>query len=127
MLKVFYDSRTGNVQKFVNKLDPEKFQCVSVKDIKAEQTIEKGVLITYTTGFGAVPKDTLEFLKNHNSKILSVSVSGNLNWGDNFGKALDKIVEEYPSIAPGIKFELQGGSQDLINFLNLHNADTTSK
>src|SRR5690606_1639335 len=110
----FYDSRTGNVRKFVNKLDPCKFQCIPLKDIDPEE-VTKGVLITYTTGVGAVPKTTLEFLEKYNSRVTSVSVSGNLNWGDNFGKALDKIVEQYPLIKPGVKFELQGGSQDLIN------------
>lgn len=125
MLKVYYDSRTGNVRRFVNKLNSKKFQCIPVGDVD-DESITSGILITYTTGLGLVPRTTTTFLQKYCKWISSVSVSGNRNWGDNFGKALDKIVEQYPSIQPGIKFELQGGEEDLINFLNLHDTENNN-
>ena len=54
---IAYDSKTGNVKRFIRKLD--------LPSIQIEETTtldEPFVLVTYTTGFGKVPPKVLSFL-----------------------------------------------------------------
>ncbi|BFH65776.1 class Ib ribonucleoside-diphosphate reductase assembly flavoprotein NrdI [Paenibacillus azoreducens] len=108
---VVYDSKTGNVRRFINKLN---MRAVSIAE--QEQVNEPYVLVTYTTGFGQVPEKVKTFL-SHNSKMLrGVSASGNRNWGPGFAKSADTISDMYhvPVIT---KFELSGTSQDIETFV----------
>lgn len=55
---IAYDSKTGNVKRFINKL---KLPAVQIEE---QMTIEEPyVLITYTTGFGQIPERVSSFLK----------------------------------------------------------------
>lgn len=109
---VVYDTMTGNVRRFVNKL-PKQFKCYHISEYDGTSPF---VLVTYTTNFGEVPETTTKFLKQHGDKMLGVSSSGNKNWGRFFGIAADKISTMYkvPLIS---KFELQGTEQDIKNFI----------
>lgn len=107
---IAYDSKTGNVQKFVNKLN--------MRSIKITEDLilnEKFILITYTTGFGQVPDKVMKFLKNNYHNMVAVAASGNLNWGDNYCKSADIISELY-GVPVLYKFELQGTDKDVENF-----------
>lgn len=113
---IMYDSLTGNVKRFANKLKERGFECVNIKDIK---TVNKSfVLITYTINFGKVPESTINFLESENNKmfIKGISSSGNKNWGSSFGNAADIISHIYnvPIIS---KFELQGTQKDVDYFI----------
>ncbi|MDR6779529.1 protein involved in ribonucleotide reduction [Paenibacillus peoriae] len=104
---IVYDSLTGNVQRFVDKLH--------MKNIKIADGLvvdEPFVLITYTTGFGEVPKRIEEFVRNNEYFLKGVISSGNRNWGLKFGRAADIISHEYciPLIH---KFELSGNQLDI--------------
>lgn len=57
---VIYDSKTGNVDRFVKKLNLECYKVVP--QLKVNKPF---VLITYTTGFGQAPNTTLEFLESN--------------------------------------------------------------
>ena len=108
---IVYDSKTGNVERFVRKL--------ALRSLKIEEdTIiqEPYILITYTTKFGEVPKSVSHFLERNYSYLAGVSASGNRNWGQFFAKSADVISNTYK--VPVInKFEMFGNQQDVIDFL----------
>lgn len=104
---IVYDSKTGNVERFVNKLD------MSVIKIEESMIVtEPFILITYTTGFGNPPKTTMNFLENNYKNLIGVASSGNKNWADNFCKSADIISEKY-NIPIVHKFELSGFDSDV--------------
>ncbi len=112
---IYYDSKTGNVERFVGKLRVlADWQCIKVSN---EMEIENfGHLITFTTQMGKVPESTLRFLEKWHPYILSVSSSGNMNWGKNFALAADIISQEYKKPVL-LKFELSGLDSDVKNFI----------
>lgn len=113
---IYYDSRTGNVERFIQKLKSQRdwhFLKIS-QDLIPEGC---GHLITYTTNFGEVPRSTFRFMERYGEKIKSVSSSGNMNWGQSFGLAADKIASQY-QIPLLLKFELSGLPQDVETLIN---------
>ena len=116
MRYIYYDSKTGNVERFINKLRPLK-SWVFIKvndDVIAEN---KGHLVTFTTNFGEIPLNTQNFIEKNKDKLLSVSSSGNMNWGKLYALAADKISEKY-NIPVLLKFELSGLNYDIEQFIN---------
>ena len=87
---IYYDSKTGNVERFVNKLRGlTNWQYIKISnETKVENS---GHLITFTTQIGKVPLSTLQFMERWHLHVLSVSSSGNMNWGTNFALAADII------------------------------------
>ena len=116
---VYYDSKTGNVQRFIDKIKKEKPEWSFVKISGDMEISENGHLVTFTTNFGEIPDTTEKFLKNENNRkyIKSVSSSGNMNWGTLFGKAADNIEEKY-GIPVLMKFELSGTHVQVEYFIN---------
>jgi protein involved in ribonucleotide reduction len=108
---VVFDSRTGNVQRFINKLP--------VRSVRVEEDLsveEPFVLVTYTTGFGNVPEKVLRFLKQNGSNLRGVAASGNRNWGTHFARSADTISAMY-GVPILCKFELSGTARDVDTFL----------
>ncbi|AFF28243.1 gp245 [Sphingomonas phage PAU] len=116
-MTIVYDSRTGNIERFINKVK-EQTGWTFVKIDKNLVIDEKVHLVTYTTGFGHLPNPTKAFLANQSNvnNLLSVSVSGNRNWGPNFGKAGDIISDEY-NVPLLLKFELSGNPSEIEAFI----------
>ncbi|GMK48466.1 MULTISPECIES: class Ib ribonucleoside-diphosphate reductase assembly flavoprotein NrdI [Paenibacillus] len=108
---VVYDSRTGNVKRFINKLN---MRAVPIGELDIVD--EPYVLVTYTTGFGQVPERVMNFLNRNSNYLQGVSASGNRNWGDGFAKSADTISSlfDVPVIS---KFELSGTNQDMEYFV----------
>ena len=106
---IVYDSKTGNVERFIKKLSSD---IRTVKITEGLRVTEPFILITYTTGFGATPSSTEEFLVNNNSQLKGVCASGNRNWGSKFGKSADNISQTY-KIPIVHKFELSGLPTDV--------------
>jgi len=108
---IAYDSKTGNVRRFVEKLKLPSVQIEESMDLD-----QPFVLITYTTGFGQVPERVASFLKKNHRKLRGVSASGNRNWGNGFALSADRIAEMYgvPVIS---KFELSGTTKDVERFV----------
>lgn len=117
---IAYDSKTGNVKRFVDKL--ENMKCVRIStDVKLNEPF---ILITYTTGFGQVPQSTQEFLEEHSHLLQGVAASGNMNWGTRYGLAADHISRQY-SVPVLMKFELSGTKRDVDKFIReVHDFDT---
>ena len=116
---VYYDSKTGNVQRFIDKIKKERPEWSFVKISSDMEISENGHLVTFTTNFGEIPDTTEKFLENENNRkyIKSVSSSGNMNWGTLFGKATDNIEEKY-GIPVLMKFELSGTHVQVEYFIN---------
>lgn len=108
---IVYDTKTGNVRRFIEKLDN-----ASVVQINSDLVVnEPYVLVTYTTGFGQVPDSTSLFLGNNNLYLKGVSSSGNKVWGSNFARAAYLISDLYkvPILST---FELSGTPSDVLRF-----------
>ncbi|WP_309122154.1 class Ib ribonucleoside-diphosphate reductase assembly flavoprotein NrdI [Paenibacillus sp.] len=108
---VMFESRTGNVQRFIRKLQ------LPSRKIQDEMTVDEPfVLVTYTTGFGQPPENVMAFLKNNAPFLRGVAASGNRNWGESFAKSADYISRTFgvPIVS---KFELSGTSRDVQTFL----------
>lgn len=111
---IFYDSLTGMVKNFSKRLG---FEMKDVRDLDLNNIPDEMILITRSWDFGKIPDSTLDFLDdladfNKLSNLKGVAVSGNKNWGQNFGKAGDTIQKEY-GIPLVIKFEGSGFKKDV--------------
>lgn len=106
-----WDSLTGNVERFINKLGMN-----NVKIHNGLVVNEPFILVTYTTKFGEVPESTLQFLKSNYMNIKGVASSGNKAWGNFYCMAASKIAEMY-SVPVVLKFELSGTKTDVELFL----------
>lgn len=104
---VVYASKTGNVKRFVGKTGLE-----TVQISEGLMVNEKCVIITYTTGFGAVPEEVTTFMKKNSKNVVGVVASGNRNWGDMFGASADKLSKQY-GIPILMKFEMSGTNNDV--------------
>ncbi|MFD2116277.1 class Ib ribonucleoside-diphosphate reductase assembly flavoprotein NrdI [Paenibacillus yanchengensis] len=108
---IVYESRTGNVRRFISKL---KMRAVSVDE--QSEINEPFVMVTYTTGFGQVPPKVDAFLERNAEHLRGVSASGNRNWGNRFAQSADYISEKY-DVPVILKFELSGTVQDTEHFV----------
>ena len=108
---VVYDSLTGNVKRFVDKLG-----CRTVKVDEALKVHEPYYLVTYTIGFGQPPLSTLRFLQENGRYMMAVASSGNRIWGANYARAATVISAQY-GVPVLHTFELSGSAEDVDRFL----------
>lgn len=109
---IVYDSMTGNVARFISKL--QNYEVFKISDLK--KISKPYILVTYTTGFGEVPKTTLAFLESNKENMIAVASSGNRNWGANFAKS-GEIISSMYNVPLLLKFELSGTRSDLVTFM----------
>ncbi len=111
-MKIVFDSKTGNVKRFVAKLPFS-----DIVQLDANMVVDEPfLLITYTTGFGTMSPTTRAFLENNGQNLRGVAASGNRIWGDNFAHSADVIRETY-HVPILHKFELSGTSSDVHAFI----------
>jgi ribonucleoside-diphosphate reductase protein NrdI len=91
MITVVYDSMTGQGKRFAEKLGYPTF------DIQhyIPRPLDHVFLISRTFGFGEIPVPTVQFIEKYRSFIIGCAVSGNRNWGKNYGMAGKKIEQLY--------------------------------
>lgn len=107
---IYYTSLTGNVRRFIGKTG------LHAEEIRPNLHAEKPfILVTYTIGFGEIPKKAAEFLRGNHALIQGVAVSGNRVWGANYGKAGDLVARQY-DVPLLMKFELDGTPADVSKF-----------
>jgi ribonucleoside-diphosphate reductase protein NrdI len=105
---IVYDSLTGQGKKFALKLGYE-----AIKISEYETTHDHVVfLVTRSFHFGEVPKTTLTFLESYHDRVVGLAVSGNRNWGTNYGKA-GEVIEKRYGIPLVTKFEMGGMESDI--------------
>ncbi|MFD2743801.1 MULTISPECIES: class Ib ribonucleoside-diphosphate reductase assembly flavoprotein NrdI [Sphingobacterium] len=116
MIHIYYDSKTGNVDRFISKvIQITGWQATRIEEDTIPSTM--GHLVTYTINFGKVPEKTQAFIDKYSHMIHSVSSSGNRNWGRNFAVAADKLAENF-DLPIGLKFELSGTLVDINEFID---------
>lgn len=113
IMLIIYASLTGNIKRFVNKLGIRSLQ---ITEEQMKPVNEPFILITNTLGFGEVPPNVSNFLKDNHHFLRGVAVSGNKVWGSNYGKAGDIICNQY-GVPLLLKFELSGTNQDVETFM----------
>jgi protein involved in ribonucleotide reduction len=108
-----YASKTGNVERFAQKIDSMPHFKIASGD---EAITEPCVLLTYTTGIGQVPLEVSKFVEQNKHLICGVAASGNRNWGETYGKAAQTLNQQYgfPILHT---FELSGTRRDAATFL----------
>lgn len=104
---VVYDSLTGQSARFAKRLGLET---VSILDYEGESN--EVFLVTRNYDFGEITVDTEEFLEDYADQVVALAVSGNRNWGTNYGAAGDKISKQH-GIELVLKFEGAGFSHDI--------------
>lgn len=106
---IIVDSLTGLSLRFAKKLGYPVYQID-----KDEIPFDEGefFLITRSFNFGEIPLSTISVLRKHYQKCIGVAVSGNRNWGTNYGAAGDKIQEIY-KIPLVLKFEGSGFNHEV--------------
>lgn len=114
--RLYYDSKTGNVDRFVRKV-AEQTGWEILRIGEGTLVNQPGHFITFTTKFGDVPDQSVAFVRLNRHQLKSVSSSGNRNWGQNFGRAGDRLAEEF-DLPLLFKFELSGTNQDVECFIN---------
>jgi len=117
MIYLYYDSKTGNVERFINKV----IQITGWTAVKIQEDMEikePGHLVTYTTNFGKVPAKSESFMDKQDKLIYSVTSSGNRNWGRNFAIAANKLADNF-EIPIAMKFELSGTMEDINQFIDI--------
>jgi len=107
-LLIAFDSRTGNIKRFVRKLD---LDYVDINNLEKDLD-NPFLLVTYTDSVGKVPPTTAKFLRTHKHLCVGVAGSGNKNWGCHYNKAVD-IISNKLKVPIVHKFELSGTKEDL--------------
>ncbi|QTX03295.1 ribonucleotide-diphosphate reductase subunit alpha [Candidatus Phytoplasma luffae] len=110
-IKIIYDGfEKGNVYDF-----SKQFIDYEIENIEKFKNIDnkKLFLITKTVEFGKTSKETKNFLKKYSHFVIGVAVSGNRNYGSNFGKAGENIEKEF-NIPLVLKFEGKGFEEDFL-------------
>ncbi|WP_195536382.1 class Ib ribonucleoside-diphosphate reductase assembly flavoprotein NrdI [Bacillus paralicheniformis] len=108
---VTYESMTGNVRRFVRKLE-QKMQIKTMEITEDLKVAEPFIHITYTIKFGQIPEKTQKFIHNNKDFLYGVCSSGNRNWGSYYAAAADKLSQHY-QVPVLLKFELSGSDSDL--------------
>lgn len=95
-MRLVFDSLTGNVRRFATALAREAggLPVGSVRDAPPAPG-EGFLLLTYTFGSGQVPDSTAAFLRLHGGGLRGVVASGSYHWGENFGRAGDRIAAQF--------------------------------
>ena len=101
------DSLTGQGARFAQKIG---LSHVNIQDYTGGT--EDILLLTRSFNFGEVTKEAESFLKDYHTLVKGVCVSGNRNWGTNFGAAGDKISAQY-DIELVLKYEGSGFNKDV--------------
>ncbi|MDV3166840.1 MAG: class 1b ribonucleoside-diphosphate reductase subunit alpha [Vigna little leaf phytoplasma] len=111
-MKIVYDGyEKGNIFYFVKQIEKKGYKIEEIKKFK--NTEEDIFLVTKTVKFGEVSEVTNSFLKKYFSFVIGLAVSGNKNFGNNFGKAGELISQKF-NIPLILKFEGQGFNEDVL-------------
>lgn len=89
---------------------------MSIHDLGGKAVLDPYVLVTYTDGFGEIPREVEAFLEMNHEGLIGVSASGNRNWGRNFAISADMIAAKY-HVPVLLKFELSGTRRDVEKFI----------
>lgn len=91
-MKLVYASRTGNVQKMIDRLGIE-----ALKIVDGNETVDGDyLLITYTDGKGIIPPSVINFIEVNREGLRAAAVSGNMErHADTFCGAAEELTDKY--------------------------------
>ncbi|AMC94324.1 ribonucleotide reduction protein NrdI [Erysipelothrix larvae] len=101
------DSLTGQGERFAKKLG---IPYVNIANYDGNK--DDILLLTRSFNFGEVTQEAQDFMEQYGAYVKGVAVSGNRNWGTNFGAAGDKISKAY-GVELVLKYEGSGFSKDV--------------
>ncbi|WP_349402025.1 ribonucleotide reductase of class Ib (aerobic), alpha subunit [Candidatus Phytoplasma solani] len=109
-IKIIYDGlENGRVHQMAQNLD---FDLSHISEYQTNNDLnDKFFLLTRSVKFGEVSQESQNFLVKNHDKVIGVAVSGNKNWGKNYGKAGDIIAATY-NIPLVLKFEGSGNKEE---------------
>ena len=107
-MRLAFATRTGNVQSIIDRLG-----VTNAVDVSIEDTIDEDYIIfTYTDGYGDVPYEVEDFIRNNSAHLKGVVVSGNKSFTDTYCMAGDKISAKY-NVPLLYKVEEAGTDEDI--------------
>lgn len=106
-LVVVFDSLTGQTERFASKLG---IRAIDILDYEGEDV--NILLATRSYDFGQVTEEALDFLSDYSDRVLGTVISGNRNWGTNYGAAGREIEKDY-NIPIVLIFEGSGFRHDI--------------
>jgi protein involved in ribonucleotide reduction len=122
MLKVVYDSKTGQGKKFAEKVSGNAQSVSEPLDLPC-------LLVTRNVGRGSIPGTTKKFLKQNAGYVVGVVVNGDRRFGEYYCAAGPKIQENYGlSIIRNI--EREGNDEDVAEikaFIAQHNERASAR
>lgn len=106
-MKLVYASRTGNVQKMIDRLGIK-----AVKIVDGNETVDGDyMLITYTDGNGIIPPSVINFIDINRDGLKAAAVSGNMErHADTFCGAAEELVDKY-GVKIIAKFDKDGNDE----------------
>lgn len=113
---IVYHTRTGNTKYVIDKLNLPSVNIRECLDIT-----DRFILFTYTDGKGIVPQEVVDFMKRNHKHCIGSIITGNTNFGKNFGIAGDILKDMYriPIIR---KIDLRGKPSDYEYIINVYNS-----
>jgi len=106
---VVYYSLSGNTKAFANRFEKDGYSVLSIRETIPENT--PFILFTPTYNFGEIPAPVERFLRKHSGNIRAVVSFGNMNWGENYAAAGEKIRDRY-GVPLLLKVELRGSDRE---------------
>lgn len=112
---IVYDSLTGQNKRMAEKLG---YEFINIRDcLDYRKKLQNIFLLTRSFNFGEIPESTKLFLNHYSDEVKALAVSGNKNWGENFGAAGDKISKLF-DIELVLKYEGSGFDEDVLKIRN---------
>lgn len=111
-VRLVYTSLTGNTERFIHKIAKLRPDWQIIKITPDLLMKEPYHLVIYTIGHGVVPESVKDFLDKNSQLMLSVSSSGNTNYGPAFAIAAMKVSQTH-GVPPLLRFEQAGGPRDV--------------
>lgn len=106
---IVYYSLSGNTQAFAKRFEKDGYSVLSIREADSINT--PFVLFTPTYNFGEVPAPVERFLRKHADNMRAVVSFGNMNWGEKYAAAGEKIRDRY-GVPLLLKVELRGSDRE---------------
>lgn len=102
---IVYYSLSGNTKAFAKRFEKDGCSVLSIREASALNA--PFVLFTPTYNFGEIPAPVERFLTKHSDNMRAVVSFGNMNWGEKYAAAGEKIRNKY-GVPLLLKVELRG-------------------
>lgn len=102
---IIYYSLSGNTRAFAKRFEEIGYTVTSNRE--SIDVAEPFILFTPTYNFGEIPAPVERFLRSNNDNMVAVVSFGNMNWGEGYALAGEKVRDKY-GVPLLMKVELRG-------------------